>query len=84
MAGRVGRPAAGRDGAKVREYQRFTLRLSPEGIAMLNALSAVSGLARWSVIEAALEAYPDHFEDGQRRLIRQLARSNLARLSGGE
>lgn len=77
-----GRPPAGREGAMVKDYGRFTLRLSPSGMALLDALSAVLGRPKWSVVESALEAFPDSLEPSQRKLVRQLARANLVRAAG--
>src|SRR5262245_1608724 len=55
---RAGRPPAGaKHGEKVKDYPQLSIRLPLEFKARLNALTAVTGLAQWRVIVAAIDCF---------------------------
>src|SRR5256885_9891607 len=55
---RAGRPPAGaKQGEKVKDYPQLSIRVPVEFKARLNALSAVTGLAQWRGIVAAINCF---------------------------
>jgi hypothetical protein len=73
---RQGRPPAGFDGARVKDYRRVTLRLPPATDARLRAWSAVSGIPVWrliaTVIAATIEALPAADRGDVERLAKRI------------
>jgi hypothetical protein len=66
---RVGRPPAGEDGEKVKDYPQLSIRVPLEFKARLNALSAVTGLAQWRVIVQAINCFNDDLPKSERDLV---------------
>jgi predicted DNA-binding protein len=66
---RAGRPPAGSNGEKVRDYPQLSVRLPHEFKARLNALSAVTGLAQWRVIVEALNCFVHDLPPTDRALV---------------
>ena len=71
---RVGRPPAGRDGEKVKDYPQLSIRVPTEFKARLNALSVVTGLAQWRVIVEAINCFFRDMPDTDRELVDGLSR----------
>lgn len=69
---RVGRPPAGRDGEKVKDYPQLGLRIPAEAKAKLQALSLVSSLPQWRLLSDAIECYLRARSAAERRAVRQL------------
>jgi len=73
-----GRPAAGlRPGEKSSEYQRLTIRLPDESLALLGAIARVVDAPAWRVMVSALRAYSGEgpaLSGEQRRAVRALLR----------
>lgn len=70
---RVGRPPAGQDGEKVKDYPQLSIRVPLEFKARLNALSAVTGLAQWRVIVRAIDCFNDDLPKSERDLVAGLS-----------
>jgi hypothetical protein len=70
---RVGRPPAGEDGEKVKDYPQLSIRVPLEFKARLNALSAVTGLAQWRVIVQAIQCFNDDLPKSERDLVAGLS-----------
>jgi hypothetical protein len=70
---RVGRPPAGEDGEKVKDYPQLSIRVPLEFKARLNALSAVTGLAQWRVIVRAIDCFNDDLPKSERDLVAGLS-----------
>jgi hypothetical protein len=70
---RVGRPPAGEDGEKVKDYPQLSIRVPLEFKARLNALSAVTGLAQWRVIVQAIKCFNDDLPKSERDLVAGLS-----------
>ena len=66
---RVGRPPAGEDGEKVKDYPQLSIRVPLEFKARLNALSAVTGLSQWRVIMKAIMCFSDDLSKRERALV---------------
>jgi hypothetical protein len=66
---RAGRPPAGANGEKVREYPQLSVRVPVEFKARLNALSAVTGLAQWRVIVEAINCFCHDLPPTERELV---------------
>lgn len=66
---RPGRPPAGARGERVSDYAQITIRL-PEGTkALLDAITGMTGLPAWRVLEEALEAYVRQLPDDEQRVL---------------
>ena len=70
---RVGRPPAGADGEKVKDYPQLSIRVPLEFKVRLNALSAVTGLAQWRVIVEAINCFNDDLPQTERDLVAGLS-----------
>jgi predicted DNA-binding protein len=70
---KVGRPPAGEDGEKVKDYPQLSIRVPLEFKARLTALSAVTGLAQWRVIVQAINCYNDDLPKNERDLVAGLS-----------
>lgn len=70
---KVGRPPAGHDGEKVKDYPQLSIRVPLEFKARLNALSAVTGLAQWRVIVEAINCFNDDLPKSERDLVAGLS-----------
>jgi predicted DNA-binding protein len=70
---RVGRPPAGEDGEKVKDYPQLSIRVPLEFKVRLNALSAVTGLAQWRVIVQAINCFNDDLPKSERDLVEGLS-----------
>ena len=67
---RAGRPPAGaKDGEKVKDYPQLSIRVPHEFKARLNAMSAVTGLAQWRVIVAAINCFFQDLPATDRELV---------------
>ena len=76
---RPGRPPAGPDGEKVSDYAQVTMRL-PEGTkALLDAISGMTGLSSWRVLEVALDAYVRQLPADEQRLLTGVQRRRAQR-----
>ena len=77
-ATRAGRPATGvRPGEKASEYQRLTMRLPDDSLALLKAIGRAVDAPAWRVMVEALRAYMGDapaLSSEQRRAVRQLLR----------
>ena len=75
---RAGRPATGvRPGEKASEYQRLTMRLPDDSLALLKAIGRAVDVPAWRVMVEALRAYMGDapaLSAEQRRAVRQLLR----------
>lgn len=76
---RVGRPPAGEDGEKVKDYPQLGLRIPAEAKAKLQALSLVSAMPQWRLLSEAIECYLRARPAGERREVAQLARATRKR-----
>ena|SRR5437879_3349645 len=70
---KVGRPPAGEDGEKVKDYPQLSIRVPLEFKARLSALSAVTGLAQWRVITQAINCFNDDLPKAERDLVAGLS-----------
>lgn len=71
---RLGRPPAGaREGEKVKDYPQLSIRVPVEFKARLNALSAVTGLAQWRVVVAAINCFFEDLPDTDQQLVTGLS-----------
>jgi hypothetical protein len=76
---RAGRPPAGaKTGERVKDYPQLSIRVPQEMKARLNAVSAVTGLAQWRVVVAALNCFVHDLPPGDRELVDGLS-ARLAR-----
>ena len=66
---KAGRPPAGANGEKVRDYPQLSVRVPSEFKARLNALSAVTGLAQWRVIVEAINCFFEGLPPPDRELV---------------
>ena len=66
---KVGRPPAGEDGEKVKDYPQLSIRVPLEFKARLSALSAVTGLAQWRVIMEAISCFNADLPKPERDLV---------------
>lgn len=71
---RVGRPPAGPGGQKVSGFPARTIRLSPDRLAMLDAVAAVEKVPSSVIVDRALDAYFEKLPSDVARLAKQLAR----------
>jgi hypothetical protein len=69
----VGRPPAGKDGEKVKDYPQLSIRVPLEFKARLNALSAVTGLSQWRVITEAINCFNADLPKSERDLVAGLS-----------
>jgi predicted DNA-binding protein len=66
----------------VREYPQVSLRLPPETKAKLQALSAVSAMAQWRIVTAALDCFfRERSAVEQRQVLSHMASSSARRAS---
>ena len=73
---RSGRPRGGtREGEKVRDYPRLTVRVTPEMKQTLRALSVVSRTPQWKVICDAISCRVNELPDSQQKTIRDMVRT---------
>jgi predicted DNA-binding protein len=70
---KVGRPPAGEDGEKVKDYPQLSIRVPLEFKARLTALSAVTGLAQWRVIVQAINCFNEDLPKSERDLVAGLS-----------
>lgn len=73
-AARMGRPPAGPGGEKVSGFPARTIRLSPDRLAMLDAVAAVEKVPCSTIVDRALEGYFSELPADVARLAKQLAR----------
>lgn len=75
-AGRVGRPPAGDDGERVKDYPQVSFRLPKNARDKLVALSKVTRLPQWRLVVESVDRYlrdlPRH---DQTKIARLIARS---------
>jgi hypothetical protein len=69
---RVGRPPAGHDGEKVKDYPQLALRIPAEAKAKLQALSLVSARPQWRLLSDAIECYLRARPHEEQRQVRRL------------
>lgn len=82
-ARRIGRPPAGADGAKVKDYPQLSIRLPAEVRAKLQALAIVTTRPQWRLITDAIECYLlDRPEEEQRMVGELVGRSRRAKAKG--
>lgn len=81
---RVGRPPAGaRSGEKVTDYPQLSVRLPPDAVHRLQALSIVSRQPQWRLIADAIECLIDRQADADRQMVEQIATRRAAKTSRG-
>ena len=71
---RLGRPPAGDAGEKVRDYARMTVRMKLATKDRIQALSIVTKLPVWRIVEQALGGFIENLSDEDRRAFQSLAR----------
>lgn len=64
-----GRKAAGHGGQKVSGYSQVTMRLPPPTKALLDAITAMTGLPAWRIVERALPAYVRELSTDEQRVL---------------
>ena len=70
---RVGRPPAGaRKGEKVKDYPQFSVRVPPDVIRYINALSTVLAQPQWRIIQQAVKDTVARLSPEDRELVEQL------------
>jgi hypothetical protein len=71
---RVGRPPAGaRRGEKVTDYPQLSVRVPPDAVHRLQALSIVSRQPQWRLITDAIQCLIERQSESDRRMVEQLA-----------
>ena len=71
---RIGRPPAGaRDGEKVKDYPKLSVRLPGDVKARLQALSLISSRPQWRIISEAIDCYLRDRSESERRMVEELA-----------
>lgn len=81
---RTGRPPAGVEGERVRDYPRVMLRLPALTVARLKAWSHVRDTPVWRLIDEAVNQAIDRLDGEDSRLVRTLARRSVERDQGKE
>jgi predicted transcriptional regulator len=77
---RVGRPPAGaRTGEKVTDYPQLSVRLPPDAVHRLQALSVVSRQPQWRLITDAIQCLIDRQSEADRRIVEQIATRRVAK-----
>jgi predicted transcriptional regulator len=77
---RVGRPPAGaRTGEKVTDYPQLSVRLPPDAVHRLQALSVVSRQPQWRLITDAIQCLIDRQSEADRRMVEQIATRRVAK-----
>ena len=72
---RAGRPPAGaRSGEKVKDYPQLSVRLPPETVQILNALSLVFATPQWRVVNEAIHNVVAQLPQDKRDLVHAFAR----------
>ena len=64
-----GRKAAGHGGEKVSGYAQITLRLPAAPKSLLDAITAMTGLPAWRIVERALAAYVRELSTDEQRVL---------------
>jgi hypothetical protein len=65
---RRGRPPAGADGEKVKDYPQLSVRLPPDVMVAVEALSSLFGKPKWRLVDQAI-----------RDLVANLSRTDRSR-----
>ena len=79
---RIGRPPAGADGEKVKDYPQLSIRL-PEGVkATLHALSVISSRPQWRLITDAIDCYLKARPQAEQDLVGDLIGRTKGRTPG--
>jgi hypothetical protein len=73
-AARPGRPPAGTAGEKVSDYAQITMRLPGPTKALLDAISGMTGMPSWRVLEEALDAYVRQLPEEEQRVLNGVRR----------
>ena len=76
---RIGRPPAGEDGEKVKDYPQLSIRLPLDVRAKLQALAMVTTRPQWRLITDAIECYLAERPDHERRMVEELVGRARAR-----
>lgn len=75
-----GRPRTGlKTGDKFTDYPRLSVRLPPETRARLLAIATVTGEPGWRVLVRGVDLVRDALDAGDRRLVDQLTKREVAR-----
>lgn len=74
---RAGRPPAGDDGERVKDYPQLSLRVPLEMKARLTALSAVTGRAQWRLVVEAIDCFVEELPSTDRELVAGLSKRLL-------
>ena len=65
----VGRPPAGHAGEKTSEYAQITVRLPRATKGLLDAITGMTGMPAWRVLEKALAAYVRELPAEEQRVL---------------
>ena len=72
---RVGRPPAGaRSGEKVTDYPQLSVRLPPDAVENLHALSVVLKQPHWRVIHHAIDTMISSLSTAEREMVEGLVK----------
>lgn len=77
--GRIGRPPAGADGEKVKDYPQLSIRLPAEVRAKLQALAVVTTRPQWRLITDAIECYLLDRPEHEQRMVDELVGRSRSR-----
>ena len=76
----AGRPPAGDHGAHVQHMPSLTVRLPPDTLAGLKALSAVTGTPTWKLVDKAVRQSLQQVKGEIAEDVRRLSKRELARI----
>lgn len=75
---RPGRPPTGANGERVSDYPHVMIRLPHATKDTLDALSGVTGVAVWQLVDRAVKSYVDQLPASEQKLVAEV-RSRRAR-----
>ncbi len=78
-AKRRGRAPAGKQGEYVSRYPNLSIQIEPSRKAQLSALSALTGLPAWRIVDQALELFMEKMPAEDQRALNVLAKRVQAR-----
>lgn len=78
-AQRLGRPPAGADGEKISEYAQICLRLPPPTKALLEAITGMTGMPVWRVLDKALAAYVRELPHDEQQVLSSVRQQRARR-----
>lgn len=76
---RAGRPPSGPGGAKVSDYPHVMIRLPQATKGTLDALSAITGVPMWQLVDRAVNYYVARLPAGEKKLVADVRLRRRAR-----